>query len=245
MNNYYVYMHIFPNKKVYIGITSQKPKRRWCNGKGYKNNQYMTNAILKYGWDNIEHIILYKNKNKKEAEEIERRLIKEYKSNKKQYGYNILDGGNLSNGLTEESLNKMRIASKNNWKNNEYRKYMSEVHKGRKATLGTRQKMSKSNNKFWLGKKLSDETKEKISNSLKGRTAWNKNTKGIMKPNKTSFKKGEIHSITKRVLCIENNIIYDTINQASRELNINATCIINVCKGKQKKAGNKHFKYYI
>ena len=31
MDNYKVYIHIFPNNKVYIGITSQKPKRRWNN----------------------------------------------------------------------------------------------------------------------------------------------------------------------------------------------------------------------
>lgn len=26
---YYVYIHTFPNKKVYIGITYQNPNRRW------------------------------------------------------------------------------------------------------------------------------------------------------------------------------------------------------------------------
>ena len=28
-HKYAVYMHIFPNKKKYIGITGQKPKERW------------------------------------------------------------------------------------------------------------------------------------------------------------------------------------------------------------------------
>ena len=36
-HKYAVYMHIFPNKKKYIGITGQKPKERWrVNGNGYK-----------------------------------------------------------------------------------------------------------------------------------------------------------------------------------------------------------------
>ena len=52
-------MHICPNKKVYIGITSKNVNTRWQNGKGYPNNPYFTNAILKYGWDNIQHIILF------------------------------------------------------------------------------------------------------------------------------------------------------------------------------------------
>lgn len=33
---YYVYKHIFPNGKVYIGITCKKPIYRWNNGNGYK-----------------------------------------------------------------------------------------------------------------------------------------------------------------------------------------------------------------
>lgn len=35
MNNYIVYKHIFPNNKIYIGLTRQKPERRWRNGDGY------------------------------------------------------------------------------------------------------------------------------------------------------------------------------------------------------------------
>ena len=38
---------------------------------------------------------------------------------------------------------------------------------------------------------LSDETKRKISLACKGRTAWNKGTKGKVKANRTSFKKGD------------------------------------------------------
>lgn len=91
MNNYKVYMHIFPNNKKYIGITGQeKIERRWNNGYGYKNNEYMTNAIMKYGWKNIEHVILYKNISKEQAEIIEKRLIAKYKTTHKKYGYNIL-----------------------------------------------------------------------------------------------------------------------------------------------------------
>ena len=59
MENYKVYMHIFPNNKVYIGVTKQKPEYRWRNGTKYNDNQYMKNAIQKYGWGNIKHIILF------------------------------------------------------------------------------------------------------------------------------------------------------------------------------------------
>ena len=56
-----VYKHVSPSHKVYIGITSRKPKKRWVNGEGYSNNDYFTKAIKKYGWDNFKHEILYTN----------------------------------------------------------------------------------------------------------------------------------------------------------------------------------------
>ena len=244
MNNYKIYIHIFPNDKVYIGITSQNPKRRWNNGKGYRNNKYMTNAILKYGWDNIKHEILFDNLTKEQAEQKEIELIAEFNSNNKKYGYNILEGGNASNGLTDEALKRMANTTKALWQNPKYKEHMQIIHTGKKASLETKKKMSENNPKYWLGKHLPKETRKKISENNKGKIAWNKGTKGIMKPNKTSFKVGEIHSITKKVKCIETEIIYNTINSASREMNINATCIINVCKGKQSMAGGFHFKYY-
>ena len=49
--NYTVYMHRFPNGKVYIGMTSKKPEDRWKRGSGYRT-QNVFKAILKYGRDN-------------------------------------------------------------------------------------------------------------------------------------------------------------------------------------------------
>lgn len=240
---YCVYKHTCPNGKIYIGITSQKVERRWNNGNGYKQNEYFTNAIRKYGWENIKHDILFTNLTKYQAEEKEIELINQYKSNQKEFGYNILDGGNASDGLSQESIQKMSLSQKKLWQNEEYKKHMRDVHKGKKATEETKKKMSLSNNKYWLGKHLPEEAVAKMRNKLKGREPWNKGTKGIMKANKTSFKKGEIHSITKKIICIETGIIYNSINEASRTLNINATCIVNVCKGKQNVAGGLHWKY--
>ena len=91
--NYTVYMHIAPNGKKYIGITCKKPQHRWDNGNGYKPNKHFYNAILKYGWDNIKHEILFTNLSKEEAEQKEIELISYYKSNKYDYGYNRSSGG--------------------------------------------------------------------------------------------------------------------------------------------------------
>ena len=40
--NYSVYMHKTPNGKIYIGITKQKPIKRWLHGKGYQKQDYFT-----------------------------------------------------------------------------------------------------------------------------------------------------------------------------------------------------------
>lgn len=97
MNNYTVYCHINKyNNKIYIGITGQDPKKRWGNGKGYKNS-FFFNAIQKYGWDNFEHKILYTNLSKLDAELIEIDLIHYYKSINKSY--NVANGGNVTTGL--------------------------------------------------------------------------------------------------------------------------------------------------
>lgn len=91
-----VYKHTTPNGKVYIGITSKNPLVRWKNGHGYKNNLHFWNAIIKYGWDNIKHEILFDGLTKEKACEIEIQLINQYRSNEFEFGYNSSTGGELS-----------------------------------------------------------------------------------------------------------------------------------------------------
>lgn len=92
-NTWLVYCHTFPNGKVYIGITGQKPTVRWANGKGYSKNSSVRDAIDKYGWENVKHEILFENLTEKEAKAKEIQLIKKYDANDPLYGYNITCGG--------------------------------------------------------------------------------------------------------------------------------------------------------
>ena len=109
-----VYVHLFPNGKRYIGITSKRPKARWESGTGYKEGSPIRNAINKYGWDNIEHIILFEGLTQEEACDKEIELIAKYKTNiyryGNEYGYNMTDGGEGTVGhkLSEENIEKMR-----------------------------------------------------------------------------------------------------------------------------------------
>lgn len=109
--NWCVYIHRNKiNNKAYIGITQQKPERRWQNGYGYKNNQYFSKAINKYGWNNFEHIIFADNLTSNEAEHMEVLLIALYNTTNVDYGYNLSSGGNSSHvGIkhSDESKKKM------------------------------------------------------------------------------------------------------------------------------------------
>ena len=114
--NYVVYMHVCPNGKRYIGITRRKVNVRWQNGKGYKRNEYFWRAIQKYEWDNFEHIIIENNLTKEQAENMEIELIAKFKSNDKEYGYNIESGGNTIGThsiTTRKKISESRLGEKN------------------------------------------------------------------------------------------------------------------------------------
>jgi group I intron endonuclease len=161
---YVVYKHTSPNGKVYIGITKKKPEHRWNNGKGYKGNIYFYNAILKYGWDNFTHEVLFSNQTKEAACEIEKNLIAKYDSTNKANGYNITIGGNIPHNYgkhlkkeTREKISQSKCGTCVGEQNSFYgkkhteeaKKKMSNAHKGRPS--------------HFKGKKRSDETKMKQS----------------------------------------------------------------------------------
>ena len=103
--NWCVYIHTNKiNNKIYIGITCKSPKDRWRSGANYKHNVYFNNAIMKYGWENFEHIIFTNNLSKSDAHKIERSLIALWKSNKRQFGYNLSTGGESSHSGCKHSL---------------------------------------------------------------------------------------------------------------------------------------------
>lgn len=82
-----VYLHKFPNGKVYVGI-ADNPEQRWNGGAGYIGNRAMYADIMRYGWRNIEHIILAKCDTREDALRMERGFILIYDSENPEKGYN-------------------------------------------------------------------------------------------------------------------------------------------------------------
>ena len=156
MASYSLYIHTnkISNKK-YIGITNQIPaSKRWKNGFGYKKSPRFFNAIVKYGWNNFYHQIIYENLTKEEAETLEKEYIKKYDTTNEQYGYNMQKGGGITN-LSELTKYKIKVANTGKKHSLQTRKKMSLSHIGKQKCLGykhnetTRQK----HRNLFLGKR--------------------------------------------------------------------------------------------
>ena len=161
-------MHRTPSGKVYIGLTGQKPEHRWGQeGQKYKTQPF-GHAIKKYGWANIEHIILAETETLEEARELEKRYIAEHNATDRAYGYNFCTGGEINDARrgsspSEETRRKIGDAHRGP-KNFNYGKPLPEWHKQRLR-------------EFRTGTKLSAETRAKISASEFG--AKNSNAKMV------------------------------------------------------------------
>lgn len=186
MTDYCVYMHENRiNGKRYIGITSDKPENRWQNGHGYYKNKHFCDAIKKYGWDSFRHSILFSGLTKDQACFIERRLIKEYNTQDKRFGYNITDGG-------------------------EHFRH-------------------------------SEESKELMSRRRKG-----KGIKPFTEEHKRKLKENHAGGADARpVFCVEKNITFKSINDASRFTGINKKGISGCCRNLKNynTAGGYHWRF--
>lgn len=135
------------NGKVYIGLTSQNPKKRWRNGKGYTGCTLFNKAIQRYGWDNFEHEILIECENKEDASAAEKYYVNLYQSNRREYGYNLEAGGYNKGEISPETREKLRIASSVKHTKERTEKTAAK-HRGLKHTNETRQRMSESQKRY-------------------------------------------------------------------------------------------------
>lgn len=147
-NTYCIYIHTFPNGKRYIGQTCVEPRIRWRNGRRYSG--LMRKAIDKYGWDNIKHEVIYTGLTVERANEIEKKLIRDYKTTDTRYGYNITKGGDGYRGAhhSEKTREILRKKALEQWEKQRANGYVPPP--------------------------ITEEAREHLSKSHSGQTAWNK-----------------------------------------------------------------------
>jgi len=195
MKTFYIYKHTCKiTNKVYIGQTCQKnPYNRWLsNGNGYKTQRYFWRAIQKYGWDNFEHTIIQTTDTKDKADILEKMWIYYYKN---RCGvYNMTEGGEgvvgpipwnkgLKGCFTKDTLQKMSDSHKGKTSGRKGKTGFTAWNKGIPWSKETKQKLSESHKGLLIsskhpmyGKHHTDESKQKISLSKKGRKWYNNGT---------------------------------------------------------------------
>lgn len=162
-NNFTIYCHISPTGKKYVGITCKKVYYRWSQG--YYHNKHLQSSINKHGWNNFQHIILAQNLSKDWACQIEKILIRDWKLQDPNFGYNLSLGGDCSTYgchfpnrvLSEETKRKISESNKGKSRpmSEETKKKLSAINKGKP-----------SNRK---GVHLSVETRKRISLGVRNR----------------------------------------------------------------------------
>ena len=226
MNNYILYMHVCPNKKVYIGQTCQKPEKRWNNGNGYRNNVYFKNAIKKYGWNNIEHIILKDSLTKEEVDLLEIEYIKRYKSNDRRFGYNITAGGDgaLSREVSIETKKKMKTA--NSGKNNPKSKRVLCITTNLYFDCTTQAAQYYSIDSSAISKCC------RGIHRTAGKMEW-----CYIDDNNIPIEKSYQSKKYKQIICKTTNEIFTTMAEACKKYNLQDGNLSKCCKGKQKHCG--------
>lgn len=252
----YLYMHVSPSGRKYIGITQQKPQERWRNGKGYPRNKHFQNAIKKYGWENFEHIILFDDLTEDEANEYEEELIDLFDTTNPQKGYNLHTGGR-HHKVSQESRDKLSKALKGKYagKNNPFY--------GKHHTAETMEKIYKPVEKYSLNgeyictyKSLKDAAIDngvhptdisKVCRQVKKKTCagyqWKfKGDKRVIKPYRhKAHNRRSVIQIDEKGAVIQ---IFESLYDAGIRFGTNGDkCIGDCCRGKQKTAYGYRWQY--
>lgn len=113
-DRYTLYKHTnLINGKVYFGLTKNTIRERAKkDGKAYKQCTYFYNAIQKYGWDNFSHEVVAELLPKDQASFYEKTMIKAYRANEREFGYNIQPGGLRAGGMSPEGFERFIAASR-------------------------------------------------------------------------------------------------------------------------------------
>lgn len=231
-NSWCVYKHTTPSGKVYIGI-AKNVKHRWRgNGSGYKGSTRISNAIKKYGWDNIKHEILFSNLTKEDACEKEIELIHRFKSTDPAFGYNLLSGGQC--GLhSEETKKKIQKSNMGHSVTESVRKRLSLARSVPVICLDT--------NKVYASAKIASKELNicysSIGKACNGKAQF---AGGLRFAKLKDYKNNEMPRFQnscnrkKRIVCVTTGETFNSETEASKKYGVTSQAISRACSGKVK-----------
>ena len=166
-NNYSVYQHVTPDGLYYFGQTNNI-KRRWRNnGAGYKGTALYP-YIEKYGWDNIKHIVLFREQTRENAFFIENFLIETAREDR------VCINKNRSGNISKEEgyIKKYREEHKDNIKEQSKQYYeqnkdkIKQYREQNKEQILEQRKQYREQNKDKI-KQYYEDNKDKIKQTSK------------------------------------------------------------------------------
>ena len=226
MKEYTVYMHVSPSGKRYVGITCMNVNQRWRgDGSGYKGQAFY-NAIIKYGWNNIKHIIIARGLTEDEAKWLEIELIREWDTTNKHKGYNITMGGDGTVGYHHTEEWKINNCGENHpmfgkHHTEETKKKISEATSGKNNPFYGKGYLISGEKHYFYGAVMSEEQRKKISESRI----------------KNAIAKGKNNPNAKAVICITTMKIFDTSKEGAEFYKTNRSGISQCCHGTRKSSG--------
>jgi hypothetical protein len=229
----YRHIRLDTGETFYIGIGNKK--RPYVK---YKRNNYWTNIVNKTEYK-IE--ILFDNLYWEEACELEKSLIWLYGRKDKGLGSlsNMTDGGEGSKGtiVKSETLSKKRLSMLNKVRTPEHCLNISKSKTGvnhhfygKTFSESHRLKIGKSN----TGRKRSNDSKLKMSLSKKGVKFSESHIKNLKDSLKLKYETCEFIGSSKKIIDVNNLVIYKSLLDACKKLNLNYSAAGAQIRGQNK-----------
>lgn len=272
MRKYYIYkIECTDNGKVYIGQTCDLQRRKREHFNDLKNNKHhsilLQRAYNKYGIEAFNHSLI-EECTESNANEREIYWINCYNSTNKHKGFN-LDGGGSEKGISEITRLKRSENSRKNYYTIHYKHLNSPKAREKKSKMFTgkgnpcygktpKEWMDEETYDKWIKDKSerfkennplknghTEESKHKISLAMQGKNNpfYGKKHSIQFKQRLSRERRGASNPNAVKVLCLNNDMLYDTITQASKELNLDGSSISKVCRGKINQTKGYKFKY--
>lgn len=209
--------------RKYIGQSSNmysRQRKHVCElNNGKHHNDYLQKAWLKYGAENFDFSVL-EYCDVSMLDERECYYIDKYNTLDRSMGYNLASGGQLNkDSATDVVRERVRVGVKNSY-DESLRQQRREQLKAQWSDPEIRAKLSKGG---MNGRHHTDEVKQRLSAFRKGKSF---NAKYV-----------------DHVLCVETGVIYDNARVAAKELSLDSSCIVKVCKGDRYVCGGYHWKF--
>ncbi len=246
------------NKKVYIGQTKNQVTRKYQHFYDLRNNkhknQYLQNSFNKHGEKEFTFEVI-EECNYENVDERERYWIKQYNSTNRKYGYNIEEGGCATKTLSQFTRNKISKKARERFQNPlerqkasekaikrfqdpKERERLSQINKGRVHNDEFRMKISQ----IHKGRKRPKSTRDAISKAISNYVKTPEHCKNISK-SKTGTNLGGEHYRSKKVICLDNEMIFDSLRDAWEYFGVSKSTIRGACqrKGRVKAHDGKYY----